>query len=136
MGLAERRRIATIKEEADTAQKLFSSTINTEIPLLFDTTTLPEDAGVLDSYDYYKDYVIPAIIRIFKDLTKDELGKEAVKSTIKSIKIVNTSKNVDDSGKKSVALTDGELLVTFGFYRFSDAVWDENELRGKIENML
>lgn len=136
MGLAERRRIATIKEEADTAQKLFSSTISTEIPLLFDTTTLPEDAGVLDSYDYYKDYVIPAIIRIFKDLTKDELGKEAVKSTIKSIKIVNTSKNVDDSGKKSVALTDGELLVTFGFYRFSDAVWDENELRGKIENML
>jgi hypothetical protein len=136
MGLAERRRIATIKEETTIAQTQFNSIINVEIPLTFDTTTLPEDMGVLDNYDYYKDYVIPAIIRIFKDLTKDDLGKEAVKSTIKSVKIINTSKNVDDSGEKSIALHEGELLIKFGFYRYSDAIWDENELKAKIENLL
>ncbi len=136
MGLAERRRIAAITQEADQAAQTFEKNIGLGITLQLDTTTFPEETGVLDSYDYYKEYGLPAITRIFEDLTKDKLGKEAVQAHIKTVKVINTSKNGADAGEKAVTLANGELLIKFGFYNYSDKVWDENNLRQEIENLI
>jgi hypothetical protein len=117
MGLAERRRIAEIKDQLPVMQEQLKGIVGYELPFTFDTTTFPEDAKVLDGYDYYKDYGMPMALRIFKDIAKDELGKSAVK-------------------EKTLSLENGLLLVKYGFYSYSDMVWGEDELKLKIENLL
>jgi hypothetical protein len=136
MGLAERRRIAAIKDTVTAAQAEFKAATGLEIPFDFDTTTLPEDEGVLNGYDYYKEYAMPMIIRIFKDLTRDAMGKEAVLEKIKSIKILNTSTNADNSGEKAIALSGGELQIKYGFNYYNGNSWTEDDMKTKIENML
>ena len=136
MGLTERRRIADIKDQTTPAQAEIKAITGYDLSLNFDTTTFPEDSVVLDGYDYYKDYAVPMILRIFKDITKDALGKTAAQEKIKSIKIINTSKKGDDPGTKELSLTNGELLISYGFYQYSDNVWGEDELKSKIENLL
>lgn len=136
MGLAERRRIAEIKATLPEFQQKMDALAGYSLPFSFDTETLPEDPDVLSSYDFYKDYVMPGLLRIFEDILKDDLGKEAVKKTIQAIRVSNTSTNGDDSGSKGLVLKDGELHVTFGFYRYSDQIWDEAALKAEIEKML
>ncbi len=136
MGLAERRKIAEIKETVSGYKKEAEAAAGFSLPFEFDTTTLPEDDVVLSGYDYYKEYGMPMLVNIIKDINKDNVGKDAFKAKIKSVKMVNTSKNGDDAGEKEVSIHDGELLVKYGFYRYSDKVWGEDELKSKIENML
>ena len=136
MGLAERRKIAEIKETVSEFQQQAHAVVGFELPFEFDTTTFPEDEKVLAGYEYYKDYGMPMMVNILKEINKDNIGKEAFKAKIKSVKLINTSKNGDDPGQKEVSLNEGELLVKYGFYNYSDKVWGEEELRTKIENML
>ncbi|MEM9980945.1 MAG: hypothetical protein AAF734_00520 [Bacteroidota bacterium] len=136
MGLAERRRIAEIKGENATYQSEFNDVTGMDIPIEIDASTFPENKVVLDGYKSYKAYGVPMVINIFKDVCKDNLGKEAVKEKIKSVRVVNTSKNGEDSGEMEVVLNDGELLIKYGFYQYSDKLWGETELKEKIEEML
>ncbi|MCU0353982.1 MAG: hypothetical protein MUD08_09655 [Cytophagales bacterium] len=137
MGLAERRRIATIKETAAAAQAEFKGATGLDIPIAFEVESLPEDSGILDGYDYYKDYLTPMVTRIFQDIARDDLGKEAVKEKIKSIKIVNTSKDAQNVGTKSMDLNgSGELLLQYGIAYYGADIWYEDDLKSKIEAML
>ncbi len=136
MGLNERRRIAAIQEEVAQAPAELSKIIGFELPISFDVNTLPEDEGVLNSYDSYKEYALPMVIKIFGRICIDDLGKNAVKEKITTIKLINTSKNVDDTGEKSLTLENGELLIKMGFYYYSDKLWAEEELEKAIENLL
>ncbi len=136
MGLAERRRIAAIKDKYSTATKQLQDAIGFELPLSFDADTLPEDVAVLDSFDYYESYAIPMVINIFKDICRDDLGVEAVKAHIQSIHLVNTSQHGEDPGEKSLSLQDGKLLIKYGFYQYSDSLWGEDLLKKEIEALL
>lgn len=136
MGLAERRKIAEIKETVSEYQNEAKSAVDFDLKFDFDTTTLPEDNVVLSGYDYYKGYCMPMVVNIIKDINKDSIGKDAFKAKIKSVKIINTSTKGDDPGQKEVILKDGELLIKYGFYNYSDKVWGEDELKTEIENML
>ncbi len=136
MGLDERRRIAAIQEETSQTSNELSKLIGFELPIGFDTTTLPEDEGVLNSYDSYKEYALPLVIKVFGKICVDDLGKNAVKEKINTIKLINTSKNVDDAGEKSLTLENGELLIKMSFYYYSDKLWGEEELKNAIENLL
>ncbi len=137
MGLAERRRIAAIKQDAETAKATFvKETGLTQVGFDFDINTLSEDEKLLDGYDYYKDYLMPQVTRIFKSIASDDLGKEAVAEKIKSIKIVNSSKSELEPGKKALELKNGELLITYGVSYSSSDMWYEDDLKSKIENLL
>lgn len=136
MGLEQRRKIAEIKETVSGYQKEAQAAVEFDLPFELDTTTFPEDEGVLSGYDYYKDYGMPMVVNILKEINKDSIGKEAFKAKIKSVKLVNTSKKGDDPGQKEVLLNGGELLIKYGFYQYSDMVWGEDELKSKIENLL
>ncbi len=136
MGLNERRRIAAIQEEFAQAPAELSKITGFELPIGFDVSTFPEDEGVLNSYDGYKNYGLPMVIRVFGKICTDDLGKEAVKEKITGVKLINTSKNVDDAGEKSLTLDNGELLIKMSFYHYSDKLWGEEELKKAIENLL
>ncbi len=136
MGLNERRRIAAIQEESSQATSELSKIIGFDLPISFDASTLPENEGVLNSYDSYKEYGLPMVIKIFSQICIDDLGKNAVKEKIAAIKLINTSKNVDDAGEKSLTIENGELLIKMSFYYYSDKLWGEEELRKAIENLL
>ena len=134
MGLAERRRIAEIKTTTTAQTETAKSELG--LPIDFDTTTLIEEAGVLDGYDYYKTYCVPMVINVFKEIMSDDMGKSAVKEKIKAVKIINTSKSTTEGGAKGLELKEGELIIKMGFYQYSDILWDEADLKTKIENML
>jgi hypothetical protein len=137
MGLAERRRISAIKETIPTFQQEFQSVTGLQVPIDFDVTSIPEDSGVLDGYDYYKDSLFPLVTRVFQSIAGDDLGKEAVNEKIKSIKMVNVSTDGNTPGTKDLLLnSDGELLIKYGITYYSGDVWSEDTLKEKIENML
>lgn len=136
MGLAERRRIAAIAEDIKQGQAKLDEVVGYQIPLQCDLSKFPEDPVVLSGYESYKDYVFPLIGRVFADLCKDDLGRQAVKEKIASISVVNTSTSGDEGGKKSVSLNGRELVIEYGFYNYSDKVWDESQLLSSIENLL
>lgn len=136
MGLAERRRIAAIGEHVKQAQAELNEVVGYLMPLNCDLGCFPEIPEVLDCYDYYKDYCFPMIIRIFQDVCRDDLGRQAVKDKISSVVVANTSTGPQDPGQMDVALEGGVLTIRYGFYGYSDKVWGEDPLRTAIENLL
>jgi hypothetical protein len=116
MGLAERRRIAAIGEDVKQAQVQLNEVVGYPLPLHCDLGCFPEVPAVLDCYDAYKDYCFPMIIRIFQDVCRDDLGRQAVKDKISSVVVSNTSTGAEDPGTM--------------------AVWGEDPLRKAIENLL
>ena len=138
MGLAERRRIATIAEQVPAIAAQIQGFVGDDIPFTFDATSLPENKVVLDSFDSYNDYYgLPMMVKVIKEISRDKMGKEALRDKVKAIRFVNTSTGPDDSGEKTVSISpEGELVVKCGFYGSSDKLWGADELREKIEAML
>lgn len=136
MGLAERRRIALIGEELKKAQSNLEAVIGHSMPLICDLTRFPEVPEILDSYEGYKDYFFPMLERIFQDICKDELGRQAVREKVQSIEMQNTSTSASEGGTMEVGLEDGRLIIRYGFYSYSDRIWGEEPLRRAIENLL
>ena len=138
MGLAERRRIATIK---DSHGPRFQSELNNaagfELPFEIDVASFPENPTVLDCYDYYFESYGPGlVVSVFKDLCKDGLGKQAVQEKIKKVVFQNVAKSADEPSDKSVALEGTTLFVRESFYGYSDKLYGEDDLRKLLEGML
>lgn len=138
MGLAERRRIAVIKDShGPRFQNELNAAIGFELPFEIDVATIPENSTILDCYDYYYESYGPGmVVTIFKDLCKDDLGKEAVKAKIKKIVFQNTAKTPEEAGDKDLKLEGGTLFVRESFYGYSDKLFGEADLRKMIEDML
>ena len=138
MGLAERRRVATIK---DTHPKRFqselTSAIGFELPFEIDMATFPEDKAVLDCYDsYFESYGPGLVVKVMKDICADSLGREAVQAKFKKIVFQNTAKSAEQPGDKSVSIENDTLFVRESFYGYSDKLFGEDDLRKTLENML
>lgn len=138
MGLAERRRIAVIKDShGPRFQAELNAAIGFELPFEIDVASFPENTTVLDCYDYYYESYGPGlVVAVFKDLCKDSMGKDAVNAKIKKIVFQNVAKSGDDASDKSVELQGTTLFVRESFYGYSDKLFGEADLRTLIENML
>lgn len=138
MGLAERRRIATIKDvHGPRFQLELNKAAGFELPLEIDLSTFPENATVLDCYDYYYESYGPGLLpKVFEQLCVDDLGKAAVQEKIKKVVFQNTAKSPEDPGDKSLELKDGTLYVRESFYGYSDKLFGDTDLRTALENML
>ncbi|MCC7383239.1 MAG: hypothetical protein IT384_15490 [Deltaproteobacteria bacterium] len=138
MGLAERRRIAAIKDQhAPRFQQELNEAIGFALPFEIDVSSFPENGTVLDCYDYYFESYGPGlVVTVFKGICQDEMGKQAVKDKIKKIVFKNSAASPDDPGDKEVKIEGGTLLVRESFYGYSDKLFGESDLRTAIENML
>lgn len=138
MGLAERRRIATIKDQhAPRFQKELNDAVGYSLPFEIDLATFPEDAKVLDCYDYYYESYGPGlVVKVMKDICKDDMGKEAFKAKFDKIIFQNTAKSPDAPGDKSVTSDGRNLVIGESFYGYSDKLYGEDDLRKKLEDML
>ena len=138
MGLAERRRIAAIKQKAAAIQPQVNVALGFDLPITLDVGSFPEDKDILDFYEWNEsEYGLPMILRIVKDICKDDIGKEAFTEKVQSIEVVNSSKSNDRPGLRSVELLpDGKLVIKYGFDRTNSDIWSEEPLRTTLENML
>jgi len=138
MGLAERRRIATIKEvHVPRFQKEMTHAVGFDLPFEIDVASFPENPTVLDCYDYYFESYGPGlVVKVMKDVCVDDLGKDAVKAKFKKIVFQNSAKSPEDKGEKSVRVEDDTLFVRESFYGYSDILFGENDLKQAIEAML
>lgn len=138
MGLAERRRIAEIREKhGPRFQGELNEAIGFELPFEIEIASFPENKTVLDCYDsYYESYGPGLVIQVFKDICRDAMGKEAVQGAIKKIIFRNTAKDPENPGDKSFSLIDGLLTIESSFYGYSDKLHSASELQEKLEAML
>lgn len=138
MGLGERRRIAQIKEQhMPRFQKGLNDAVGFELPFEIDVTTFPEDATVLDCYDfYYENYGPGLIVKVFTSICQDDLGKQTVRDTIKKIVFKNTAAGAEQPGEMDAQLDGKTLIVRESFHGRSDKLFGEPDLRAAIENML
>lgn len=138
MGLAERRRIATIKDvHAPRFQNELNAAIGFALPFHLDAGSFPENSTVLDCYDYYFESYGPGlVVKVFKEICADDIGKQAVKDRIEKIVFQNTAKSPDDKGHREVALDGKTLFVRESFYGYSDLLFGEDDLRKTTEALL
>lgn len=138
MGLAERRRVAAIKEQlAPRFQKELNEALGFEMPFELDVGSFPEDAKVLDCWDwYFESYGPPLVARVMKAVCADALGREAVKAKFDKILFKNAARSEAESGEKSVAIENRTLVVAESFYGYSDKLFGEADLQKAIEDML
>jgi len=138
MGLAERRRLAAIKDTlAPRFQEQLDEALGFTIPFELDITTFPDDAKVLDCWDwYFESYGPPLVVQVMKNVCADELGRDALKAKVDKIVFKNAARSGDDPGDKSVAIEHRTLTVVESFYGYSDKLFGESDLQKAIEDML
>ncbi|TDH18509.1 hypothetical protein EXU57_23210 [Segetibacter sp. 3557_3] len=140
MGLAERRRIATIKQNAEALQAQVKDALGFNLPITLDMSSIPENNDVLYFYESqanYDAFNLPMILRVVKEICKDDIGREAFKAKVQNIELINTSKSNDEIGTKSVELQpDGKLAIKSGYNQYDPQLWGEEDLRTEVENML
>lgn len=138
MGLAERRRVAKIRDEHQPRfQSELDAAIGFSVPFEIDVASFPEDATILDCYDYYYESYGPGlVVKVMAGVCVDDMGKEAVQSSIQKIIFRNAAKSADEPGEMSVVLPEGVLSITESFYGYSDKLYGEDNLKATIENLL
>jgi hypothetical protein len=138
MGLAERRRIAEIKEKhLPRFQKEIEEAAGFPLPLEIDLASFPEDAAVLDCYFYYFESYGPGLVAsVLRRICADSIGREAVRAKVQRVVFRNGASSADSPKEKSVKLEGGTLTVEESFYGYSDKLFDEDELTRAIEAML
>jgi hypothetical protein len=138
MGLAERRRIAVIKDQhGPQLQKELNAAIGFDLPLELDVASFPENSTILDCYEYYYDSYGPTLlVKVFKEICIDEMGKEATKAKIKKIVFQNSAKNPEAPGEKEIKLETDTLFVRESFHGSSEKLFSDSELKTAIENIL
>jgi hypothetical protein len=138
MGLAERRRIAKIKDEhAPRFQRELNEAVSFELPFELDLASFPENTTILDCYDYYFESYGPGlVVKVMAGVCVDQLGRDAVKAKFDKIVFQNTAKSPEEKGELSVTIENRTLFVRESFYGYSDLLFGEDTLKQKLESML
>lgn len=138
MGLAERRRIAEIREKhGPRFQSELNEAVGFELPFEIEIASFPENKTVLDCYDFnYESYGPGMVVQVFKNICYDDMGKDAVKAAIKKILFRNTAKDPENPGDKSFSLVDGLLTIESSFYGYSDKLFYAADLQQSLEALL
>lgn len=137
MGLEERRTLQKIKEETSIAEKEIQTKTGLPISLTVDENSFPHnDIRVLNDFFVRKIYGLTSVIKSIETICSDDMGKEAAAEKIKEISIVNTSKNYNDIGSKSVSLENSKLIIFCGFNERTDSLFKPEELTKAIEALL
>lgn len=136
MSLTTRRMLKEIKETTEKSQEELKEQTGLDIKLKTDEESFPEDEQVLKDFHMHKVYGLDSIVAAMTAITKDSLGKEAVKESIRSIVLANTATSWTDKGSRSVQLKRGVLTISCAFSEGSDNLYKPEVLEKEIANLL
>ena len=130
MGLNERRKI---KELQDTTLpervKEIEEICGKGIPYEVDWDSLADDAEGLNFLDNISCHRLNMALRT---ICVDEMGKEAVRDSLKVIKL----KNVKDKAQMKISFDDGVLEMHCAYALRTDGMYSDNEIRGVLMSKL
>ena len=130
MGLIENRLIKLGKEEwVPGAQKDLRELTGGQQVYEIDWTTFTSDADALQNL---QNQGLRRINSAFRNICRDELGKEAVNEQIKKIVV----RNVATPSEKSVSLADGVVTVLGAWGKGSDGYFVDLDMAKTIEKAL
>jgi hypothetical protein len=130
MGLIENRLIKLGKEEwVPGAQKDLRELTGGQQVYEIDWTTFTSDADALQNL---QNQGLRRINSAFRNICRDELGKEAVNEQIKKIVV----RNVASPSEKSVSLADGVVTVLGAWGKGSDGYFVDLDMAKIIEKSL
>ncbi len=106
MGLAERRRLKELRESVVPArQKELAAAAGVPLTLTVAWESLAEDTNPIMRLD---EYCFQRVVDAFKDVCRDELGKEAVAAKVKRVHVINST---NSSWSETCQLQDGVLTL-------------------------
>ena len=123
MGLNERRKIKELQETTFPERvKEIQEICGKPIPYDVDWDSLSDDAEALNFIDNLSCHRLNMALRV---ICQDEMGKEAVRDSLKSIKL----KNVKAAGDMSIGFHDGVLEMHCAYALRTDGMYSDNEIR-------
>jgi len=130
MGLEEKRFVKMLKDEvvpkytAD-LQEMSGAKLTYEP----DWPSMENNLVALQNLEYQG---MDRINSAFRGICGDDLGKEAVKESIKKIVLMN----VDSADKKKISLSGGTLTIQCAWGADSDGYYVDTDIKTQVEKML
>jgi hypothetical protein len=123
MGLEERRKIKELTEEVLPGRVSEIEEISgAAVPYDVDWDSFDGDLTALNFVDNISCHRLNMALRV---ICADDLGKEAVRDTLKSVRLTN----VKDAGDKSLAFENGTLAMKCAYAAGLDGAFSDNEIR-------
>ena len=129
MGLAEKRALATLQDETlPKYQADLRKITGNEITYVVDWKSFSDN---LDAMENLEEKCLKPLLGIFRVITKDKIGKEAVAETIQEIHLTQ----VEDCNIAWFTLTKGALKMPWDWKGWSGSFFPDS-VREKIESLL
>ena len=128
MGLEEKRLVKQLKEEVvPKYEKELQEIAGNQISYDLDWDSFADD---MDALNYVESRILTEVSNAFRDLCKDDLGKDAVKESVKKVNV----KNLSSYGCDDITLNGGTLNLhcDWGY----GALWDADSISQRVASML
>ena len=123
MGLAERRKIKELQEVTlPERTKEIEEICGKAIPYDVDWSSLADDKEALNFIDNISCHRLNMALRV---ICQDEMGKEAVRDGLKSIKLVNVKEKAD----MKLAFSLGTLEMRCAYAQRTDGMFSDGQIR-------
>ena len=130
MGLPERRKIKELQDTTFPGRvKDIEEICGAPIPYEVDWDSLSDDMEALNFIDNISCHRLNMALRV---ICQDDMGKEAVRETLKKIKL----KNVKSRDEMSLTFAAGVLEMHCDYAQRTDGMFSDNEIRGLLEKNL
>jgi hypothetical protein len=130
MGLAERRKIKELQDDVLPGRvKEIDEICGAPIPYEVDWESFSDDLEGLNFMDNVSCHRFNMALRV---ICQDDMGKEAIRETVKKIKLKNV-KSLDD---KSLGFADGALEMNCAYAQKMDGAFSDNEIRALLMKHL
>ena len=129
MGLAEKRALATLQDETvPKYQTDLRKITGNEVSVVVDWKSFSEN---IDAMENLEDKCLKPLLGIFRKITKDVIGKEAVAESINEIQL----SQVDDCNIAFFTLKKGVLKMPWDWKGWSGSFFPDS-VQEKIESLL
>ncbi len=130
MGLAERRKIKELQDDVLPGRvKEIDEICGAPIPYEVDWESFNDDLEGLNFMDNVSCHRLNMALRV---ICQDDMGKEAIRETVKKIKL----KNVKSLGDKSLGFAAGALEMNCAYAQKMDGAFSDNEIRALLMKHL
>ena len=130
MGLAEKRKIKELQDSVLPGRvKEIEEICGKAIPYDVDWASLAEDAEGLNFLDNISCHRLNMALRV---ICQDDLGKEAVRESLKSVKLTN----LKDPAAKKLSFDGGVLHMQCAYAKGLSGAFSDNEIRTLLMSKL
>jgi hypothetical protein len=130
MGLLEKRKIKELQDTTFPGRvKEIEEICGAPVPYDVDWDSFSDDMEALNFVDNISCHRLNMALRV---ICQDDMGKEAVRDTLKKVKL----KNVKSRDQISMTFADGVLEMHCAYAQRTDGMFSDNEIRSLLEKNL